>query len=92
MEFDWDPAKNASNRRKHDVDFEDAKSVFDDPAKVGWICSDPEDDEERFMIVGRLGWRLVSVVYTMRGNVLRLISARKASKDERREYDQSATG
>ncbi|MBA2597774.1 MAG: BrnT family toxin [Chloroflexia bacterium] len=53
---------------------------------MGWLCGDPEDDEERFMIVGRLGWRIVSVVYTVRGNTLRLISARKASSDERRQY------
>ena len=58
---------------------------------VGWLYSEPEDDEERFMIVGRLGWRLVSVVYTVRGNTLRLIPARKASRGERREYDQSQT-
>ena len=76
MEFDWDPAKNASNFRKHGITFEDAKAVFEDPAKLGWICSDPGDDEERFMVVGRLGWRIVSVVYAIRGNTLRLISAR----------------
>lgn len=40
------------------------------------------------MIVGRLGWNIVSVVYTERGNKIRLISAREASRDERREYDQ----
>jgi uncharacterized protein len=89
MEFDWDPAKNASNSRKHGITFEEAQSVFEDPEKVGWLCSDPGDDEERFMVVGRLGWRIVSVVYAIRGNTLRLISARKASSYERRQYGPS---
>jgi uncharacterized DUF497 family protein len=88
MEFDWDRKKNASNRRKHGISFEEARAVFDDPAKVGWLCSDPEDDEVRFMVVGRLRWEIVSVVYTIRGDVLRLISARKANHDERRAYGQ----
>ena len=86
--FEWDPAKNASNRRKHRIDFEDALAVFDDPGMVGWLCSDPEDDEERFMAVGRVGWDIVSVVYTPRGAKRRLISARKANRNERREYGQ----
>ncbi|MGH7961296.1 MAG: BrnT family toxin [Candidatus Binatia bacterium] len=88
MPFDWDPAKNVSNRRKHGISFNEATAVFDDPSKVGWICSDPGDDEERFMIVGRAGWNIVSVVYTPRGSMLRLISARKANRHERREYGQ----
>jgi uncharacterized protein len=89
MEFDWDPAKNVSNFRKHGIRFEEATAVFDDPGWVEWICSDPGDDEERYMIVGRLGWKIVSVVYTERGNKLRLISAREANSDERGEYRQS---
>jgi uncharacterized DUF497 family protein len=91
VQFDWDPAKNASNRRKHDITFERASAVFDDPARVEWICSDPEDEEERWMVVGRVGWRIVAVVYTERGDAVRLISARKASPHERARYDQGTT-
>jgi uncharacterized DUF497 family protein len=87
MEFDWDPAKNAANVRKHGISFEEASAVFDDPVRTGWVCSDPDEAEERFMAIGRVGWRILSVVYTERGNLLRLISARKASRRERREYD-----
>jgi uncharacterized DUF497 family protein len=54
-EFDWDERKNASNQRKHGIDFDDARAVFGDPARVGWVCSDAGDDEERLMVVGRLG-------------------------------------
>jgi uncharacterized DUF497 family protein len=89
MGFDWDPAKNATNRRKHGIEFHEATAVFEDPNQVEWLCSDPEDDEERFMKVGRVGWRLLAVVYTERGDTTRLISARKASKRERQRYDQS---
>ena len=89
MGFDWDPGKNATNRRKHGMEFHEATAVFDDPNHIEWVCSDPEDDEERFMIVGRVGRRLLAVVYTERGDTTRLISARKASKRERQRYDQS---
>lgn len=89
MEFEWDDAKNASNFKKHRIRFEQATAVFDDPNWVEWICSEPDDAEERYMVVGRVGWRIVSVVYTERDNKLRLISARMASHDERREYHQS---
>ena len=88
MEFEWDPAKNASNFRKHRISFEEARAVFDDPDEVEWICSDPDDDEERYMMVGRIGWKIVSVVYTERGDRIRLISAREANHFERREYRQ----
>jgi uncharacterized DUF497 family protein len=91
MEFDWDPAKNVSNKRKHDISLEESTAVFDDPGKVGWLCSDAGDDEERFMVVGRVGWRIITVVYTVRGDTYRLISARKASRNERRTYDQGKT-
>ena len=91
MEFDWDPAKNASNRRKHGLSLQDAAAVFDDPRAVEWICSRPEDAEERYMIVGRLGWKIVSVVFTERGTTTRLISAREANRDERRAYDPGKT-
>ena len=89
MEFEWDDRKNAANERKHGISFEDAKAVFQDPARVGWVNSDPDDVEERFIVVGQSGWKIMSVVYTMRGNITRLISARKASRREQREYHQS---
>jgi uncharacterized DUF497 family protein len=91
MGYDWDDRKNRSNRRKHGISLEDAAAVFDDPGSVEWICSDPGDPEIRYMIVGRLGWKLISVVYTERGDSIRLISAREANRDERRTYDPGKT-
>jgi uncharacterized protein len=89
MGFDWDPRKNASNTRKHDISFEEGSAVFDDPRRIEWISSDPADDEERYTTIGRVKTRILAVVYTERGGIIRLISARRASKDERRQYDQS---
>ena len=84
--FDWDPVKNVSNRRKHGFSFEEVTAAFDDPSMVGWLCSDPEDEEDRYVAVGKVGWNIISVVYTPRDGKLRLISARKANRNERREY------
>lgn len=88
MPFAWDPARNASNRRKHGVSFEEARAVFDDPGKVEWLCSDPEDDKDRSMMVGMVGWNILAVVYTPRGGATQLISVRKANRNERRENHQ----
>jgi uncharacterized DUF497 family protein len=87
--FDWDPAKKASNVRKHGITFEEATEVFDDPRRIEWPASDPADDEERFTTVGLVRMRILAIVYTERGQLIRVISARKASRDERRRYDQS---
>jgi uncharacterized DUF497 family protein len=86
--FDWDPRKNASNTRKHDISFEEGSAVFDDPRRIEWISSDPADHEERYTTIGRVKTRILVVVYTERDGLIRLISARKASRNERREYDQ----
>ena len=88
MPFDWNPAKKASNVRKHGITFEEASEVFTDPRRIEWLSSDPEEDEERCTTVGFVRMRILAVVYTERGTLIRIISARKASRDERRKYDQ----
>ena len=89
MEIEWDPAKARNNLKKHGVDFADAVAALEDP--LARTISDPDsEDEERFITLGQdaLG-RLVVVVYTWRGkNRLRIISARKASRRERGEYEE----
>lgn len=86
MFYEWDPTKAAANKRKHGIDFADAVGVFAD--EYALRREDPDAvDEQRFVA---LGWdtlgRTVVVVYTYRGEDIRLISARKATKKEREHY------
>lgn len=85
MDFEWDPGKAEGNRRKHGVDFADAVGVFEDPYALS--RPDPFPAEERVATLGRdLLDRLIVVVWTWRGEKIRLISARRATPRERRRY------
>jgi hypothetical protein len=87
MEFEWDPEKAASNRKKHGIDFADAVGVlYDDFA---FTISEEHPEEERFVTLGAdfLG-RLLVVVYCWRGEVIRIISAWKAPRSERKRYEE----
>lgn len=88
MDYQWDDNKAASNRRKHNVDFADAVSVFADDLAI--MIEDQRTVEERFIVLGldALG-RLLVVVYTLRDREIRLISARKATRTERQQYTES---
>jgi uncharacterized protein len=83
LSFEWDERKSAANAKKHGVSFEEAKSVFvDERAKL-------IDDEDRFVLLGLSGaLRLLLVCHCCRGdgNVIRIISARKASAKESKSY------
>lgn len=84
MTFEWDENKNEVNKRLHGVDFETAARVFRDPNAVHFL--DPYPDEERWNIIG-FADNLLFVVYTERkGGVTRIISARKANKEEENGY------
>lgn len=87
VEFEWDPAKSAANRRKHGVRFADAVAVFSDDHAV--TIHDDHPNEERDIMIGRdtLG-RLLVVVHTWRDERIRIISARKATARERREHER----
>ena len=88
MDIEWDPAKAASNRKKHGISFADVEPAFYDEFALS--MSDPFSvNEERFLLVGAdaLG-RLVTVSYTYRGDTIRLISARRATKSEKSEYEK----
>ena len=87
MDYEWDAAKADSNLRKHKVDFADAVGVFDDPFALA--MPDPDPREERFIAVGAdlLGRTLV-LVYTPRGERIRIISARHANPAERKAYEE----
>ena len=90
--FEWDENKNAINKLKHNVAFEEAKTVFDDVEAL--IIDDPDhsQDEERFIILGFSNLaNLLVVCHCYRENdaVIRLISARKATKQEAKQYHDS---
>jgi uncharacterized protein len=85
MRYEWDPAKAEANQKKHDIRFADAVAVFSDERAL--TLADPHLDEERYVTTGMDAFaRLLVVVYTWRGDVIRLISARKATRGERTQY------
>ena len=90
IRFEWDVRKAAANLRKHGVSFEEARSVFLDEDALLRPDEGHSEDEDRFLLLGLSG-RLRTVVvchcYRQEDEVIRLISARKANSDERRQYD-----
>ncbi|MGH6826650.1 BrnT family toxin [Methyloceanibacter sp.] len=85
-EFEWHEAKRAENWAVHEVDFEDAKAMFRQPH----ICAPSKRGTEgRWLAVGRLHETEITVVYTMREDRCRIISARRARSDERETYHQA---
>ena len=86
LDFDWDDAKAAANFRKHGVTFEQAAYAFRDPFAVEWIDKSAVYGEERVILLGMSGGQILSVVYTERGERLRIISARRATKHEKDNY------
>ncbi len=85
MRYEWDPAKAEANQKKHDVRFADAVAVLSDEQAL--TLDDPHPEEERYVTLGMDAFaRLLVVVYTWRGDVIRLISARKATRAERTQY------
>ncbi len=91
--FDWDPAKAESNVGKHGVAFERAATVFRDPNAVSVFDDDHSDEEERWLTLGLDSGGALLVVHHTFTNVdkencsIRIISARKATKPETRQYD-----
>ncbi len=89
LSFEWDEKKNASNKKKHGVSFDEAKSVFTD--QFARLISDPDhsDEEDRFILLGTsIHSRLLVVCHCIRVNdSIRIISARKADKQEREIYE-----
>lgn len=89
--FEWDRRKDPTNQRKHGVGFAEASTVIDDPLSTTIPDPDHAIDEERFVIVGMSSQRsLLVVVDTIRRERIRLISARSATKHERRNYEETS--
>ena len=89
LEFQWDPVKAASNVAKHGVAFEDAATAFADLSSI--TIPDPLHslDETRLVLIGRAhSGRLLVVVHVARGHAIRLVSARPATRMERKTYEE----
>ena len=89
LQFGWDRQKAAANLRKHGVDFEEAATAFGDALSITIPDPDHSAGEERWLLVGegRAG-RLLVVAYTERGDEIRLITARSATRRERQTYEK----
>jgi uncharacterized DUF497 family protein len=88
VEFEWDEAKASSNLRKHGIAFSLATRVFKDIRRLEWPDEDPDIEEARWLTVGLIASVEIVVVYAVRSEKIRLISARRAERDEREEYWQ----
>lgn len=89
MKFEWDEAKNRANIRKHGFDFADAPELFQCPLLAH---PDTREDygEERWIAIGLLRNRVVVLAFTqLAADVIRIISLRKANRDERKEFEEA---
>ena len=91
MQFEWDASKAVANLRRHDISFEDAATTFGDPFARTIPDPDHSTDEARFATIGlTAGGTLVVVIHAERGPRTRLISARQATRAERKAYEEGS--
>lgn len=89
MQFEWDDDKAQANLAKHGVAFEEALTCFYDPQQVAFYDPGHSEDEDRELLIGHSDQgRLLIVSYTLRGQTVRLVSARKATRREAKTYAQ----
>lgn len=87
---EWDPVKAETNLKKHQVSFEEASTVFNDPLFITFLDVEHSVDEERYITVGlSKANRLLLIAHTERKDVTRIISARKATNNEQRFYEEA---
>lgn len=87
MEFEYDPAKSAANKEKHGIDFEEAQALWSDP----WVLEVPveTEGEPRFLNIGLIGGKHWTAVWTHRSGNVRIISVRRARKEEVGYYESN---
>ncbi len=89
VNFEWDPGKARRNRRKHRVSFQEAASVFGDPLAITYPDPDHSTAEQRFITVGMSSaGRVLIVAHADRNENVRIISARKTTRRERKQYEE----
>ena len=87
--FEWDPAKAEANLKKHGVSFEEAVTAFGDPLSMNMPDPDHSEGEQRFIVLGMSDrYRLLVVCYAKRPPRTRIISARLATRPERKDYEE----
>ena len=88
--FEWDPEKARKNVQKHQVDFEEASTIFDDPQFITFLDDEHSFYEERYITIGLSNKdRLLMVAHTEREDRIRIVSARKATKNEETFYAEA---
>jgi uncharacterized DUF497 family protein len=87
-DFEWDKAKAAANLAKHGVSFEQARQAFDDPFAIDFVDDREDYGEDRLILFGMVENRLLVVAHSLRGDKVRIISAREAEPRERRKYHE----
>jgi uncharacterized DUF497 family protein len=85
MQFEWDEDKDRHNKRKHGVSFREALTSFYDPEQVAFYDVEHSDDEEREILLAHYNLERL-VVYTLRDDIIRIISARRATRREAQDY------
>ena len=89
IQFEWDERKSSDNQRKHDISFQEAKTVFNDPLSITIYDPDHSIAEDRYIDLElSVEGRLLVVCYTERGTSIRIFSSREATRRERRIYER----
>ena len=86
----WDEAKRKSNLRKHGLDFRDAYLVYDNADKCTYVSHRPGEPRWMDLAMAMVHGRLLALIYTLRGEDVRVISFRPASREERRQYEEDS--
>jgi uncharacterized DUF497 family protein len=87
MEFEFDPAKSAANKDKHGIDFVEAQALWADDGLEVVLSKSRMTDEERFLAIGRIAGKHWTAICTLRGETIRIISVRRARKEEVGYYE-----
>ena len=88
-QFEWDPAKSTANKLKHGIDFDQARALWQDTKRVV-TASGYMGPESRQLTIGELDGKMYTAVFTMRGDIIRIISVRRARKQEEANYGATA--